>query len=84
LIEKVVKGGCLGVNINGEESSYLKTGKGLRQQDPLSTLLLNLVGDVLTRMLDRAAEEGKIRSLLHNFRFEGIKLNSNLVSHEYA
>ena len=61
----------------GRRVAILRTGKRLRQQDPLSLLPINLVGD-------RAAEEGKIRGLLHNFRFEGIKLNSNLVSHEYA
>ena len=39
----------MGVNLNGEESSFLKPGKGLRQGDPISPLLFNLVGDVLTK-----------------------------------
>jgi hypothetical protein len=37
--------------VNGEESSSFKPGKGLRQRDPLSPLLFNLVGDGLSRML---------------------------------
>jgi hypothetical protein len=43
---------------NGEESPTFKTGKGLRQGDPLSPLLFNIVADVLTKMLDKAARKG--------------------------
>ena len=41
----------MGVNLNGEEGSFFKPGKGLREGDPISPLLFNLVGDVLTKML---------------------------------
>jgi len=41
----------VGVNLNGDESSFFKPRKGLRQGDPISPLLFNLVGDVLTKML---------------------------------
>jgi hypothetical protein len=40
---------------NGEERNSFKTGKRLRQGDPRSPSLFNLVGDVLTRMLAKAA-----------------------------
>jgi hypothetical protein len=53
-MECVVKGGSVGVTLNGQDSSFFKTGKGLRQGDPLSPMLYNLVGDVLTRMLIKA------------------------------
>jgi hypothetical protein len=49
-MKAIVKGGSVGVNLNGEESPYFKPGKGLRQGDPISPLLFNLVGDVLTKM----------------------------------
>ena len=45
-----------------------KPGKGLRQGDPISPLLFNLVGDVLTRMFKKASEQGLIRGLLTDFR----------------
>lgn len=48
-IEMLVTGGSLGILVNGEESPYFKPGKGLRQGDPLSPILFNLVGDVFTR-----------------------------------
>ena len=57
-IELLVKGGSVGVNLNGEESSFFNPGKGLRQGDPISPLLFNLVVDVLNRMLEKAAEGG--------------------------
>jgi hypothetical protein len=53
---------------NGEESPTFKTGKGLRQRDPLSPLLFNIVADVLTKMLDKAARKGLVKGLLEQFR----------------
>ena len=68
----MIKNGSVGVMLNGEESRFFKTGKGLRQGDPLSPLLFNLVGDVLTRMLVKGASQGLIRGLGADFREGGI------------
>jgi hypothetical protein len=48
----------MSVMVNGEESPTFKTSKGLRQGDPLSPLLFNLVVDALTRMLAKASSGG--------------------------
>ena len=77
-IRHLVIGGSVGVNLNGEESSFFKPGKGLRQGDPISPLLFNLVGDVLTKMLQKGAEKGLIKGIAENFRVGGI------VSLQYA
>ena len=77
-IEQLVKGGSVGVNLNGEERKFFKLGKGLRQGDPISPLLFNLIGDVLTRMLSKAMENNLIGRLLTNFKYGGV------VSLQYA
>jgi hypothetical protein len=56
-ISKIVIGGSISVQANDEESNTFKTGKGLRQRDPLSPLLFNLVGDVLTKMSAKASNK---------------------------
>jgi len=37
-IKQIVTGGSIGLMVSGADSSYLKTGKGLRQGDLLSLL----------------------------------------------
>jgi len=59
-----VKGGSLCVRINEENSAYFSPGKGLRQGDLLSPLLFNIVADVFTRMLMKAANQNLIRGLM--------------------
>jgi hypothetical protein len=52
------------VNINGERSKFFKTFIGLRQGDPLSPLLFNLVADALSVLLDKGVEKGHISGVL--------------------
>jgi hypothetical protein len=59
-VMKLVKGGSISVRVNDESSSYFKPSKGLRQGGPLSPLLFNLVVDVFTRILSKAAMKGYI------------------------
>jgi hypothetical protein len=63
-LQQVVRGGSLCIRINDENCNYFKSGKGLRQGDPLSPLLFNLVADVFSRMLMKAARQGFITRLL--------------------
>ena len=66
------------ININGENGPYFKTHQGLRQGYPLSPLLFNLVADVFTKMLIKAAGHGIIQGLLPEVQEGGI------VSLQYA
>jgi hypothetical protein len=43
---------------------YFQIKKDLRQGDPLSPLLFNLVADMLTLLITRAKEDGEIRGLV--------------------
>jgi hypothetical protein len=71
-IEKIAIGGSVGVNLNGDESAYFKTGKGLRQGDPLSLVLFNLVGDAFARMMLKATKHGLVKGLLTKYMEEGV------------
>jgi hypothetical protein len=53
-IIEVVTSGTISVQINGIVGSYFKSGKGVRQGDPLSPLLFNLVADGLAKMIHKA------------------------------
>jgi hypothetical protein len=50
--------------VNDENNPYFKPSKGLRQGDPLSPLLFNLVVDVFTRMMVKAANMGYISEFM--------------------
>lgn len=62
----------MGVKINGHHGNFFNTHKGLRQGDPLSPLLFNLVSDALGTMLDKARMSGQIRGLVPHLIDGGI------------
>ena len=59
-IKSITQGGSVGVKLNGEESDFFLTGKGLRQGDPLSPYLFLLCTEGLTALLANAEENGNI------------------------
>ena len=71
-ITKLTQGGSVCVRLNDVNGPYFAVGKGLRQGDPLSPLPFNLVVDVFTRMLSKAATQGLIGGLLTDVIERGI------------
>ncbi|KAG8097938.1 hypothetical protein GUJ93_ZPchr0013g34123 [Zizania palustris] len=71
-IKQTVEGGRVDININGELGGYFKTFKGLRQGDPLSPLLFNLVADALSELLLRAQERGRLRGVVPHLVRDGL------------
>ena len=63
-INKAVRGGEVCIDLNGERGDFFRSFKGLRQGDPLSPLLFNLVADALSAMLSRASSAGIIQGLV--------------------
>jgi hypothetical protein len=63
-MKQVVCGGRVGINLNGEPGEYFGAYKGLRQGDPLSPLLFNLVADALATILRKGSQSGMIKGLI--------------------
>jgi retron-type reverse transcriptase len=60
-IQQVISGGRMGIKTNGETGNFFRTYRGVRQGDPLSPLLFNLVVDALSTMLEKAKMDGVIK-----------------------
>jgi hypothetical protein len=71
-IHLLTHGGSVGIRINDQNSDFFLTGKGLRQGDPMSPILYNLIADVFSKMLTRAANQGLVSGLLTRFRPGGV------------
>lgn len=51
---QLVSGGQTAINVNGEVGPYFGNGRGVRQGDPLSPILLDFMVDALDDMLAQA------------------------------
>lgn len=63
-INQAVQGGKVCIDFNGERGEYFRNFKGLRQGDPLSLLLFNIIADALSAMLSRASKAKIIHGLV--------------------
>jgi hypothetical protein len=67
---RLVKGGFIAIRLNERNNHYFQPGKGLRQGDLLSPLLFNLVADIFTRMMGKAANKGYLKQLMSRLYLE--------------
>jgi hypothetical protein len=63
-IRSFVEGRSVGIKVNNDIGHNFQTRKGLRQGDPLSPILFNIVGDMLAILIGRAKEGGQVRGLI--------------------
>ena len=71
-VMQTVRGGQVCINVNGTRGPYFRTMRGLRQGDPLSPLLFNLVADALSAMMDKAVERDLIVGVLDKLIDKGV------------
>jgi Reverse transcriptase (RNA-dependent DNA polymerase) len=65
------------ININGIPSPYFKCKKEIKQGDPISLFLFNIVADTLTKILSKGKELGYLEGL-GNFNGNNI-INLNFI-----
>ncbi|KAE8806001.1 retrotransposon unclassified [Hordeum vulgare] len=63
-VMQMVSSGRTAININGEIGPYFPTKYGVRQGDPFSPFLFNMVVDALAAILDKAKPAGHIRRIV--------------------
>ncbi|WVZ81603.1 hypothetical protein U9M48_028958 [Paspalum notatum var. saurae] len=73
-IKSFVQEGNVAVNVNGQNGSYFQTRKGLRQGDPLSSILFNIVADMLAIIINRAKSEGKVNGVIPHLVEDGFSI----------
>lgn len=61
---RTVRGGKVAIKINDVVGPYFTTHKGVRQGDPFSPLLFNLVVDGLACLIHKSQDEGLIEGLI--------------------
>lgn len=75
-ISYIIQSTNISISINGSQQGYLKCNRGVRQGDPLSSLLLCLAEEVLSRGIKKVVEEGMV-DLIKSPR------STNILSHYF-
>jgi len=71
---KFFVGGNLGIKVNDQVGPYFQTKKGLRQGDPLSPILFNIVVDMWAIIVSRAKEHGQVKGVVPNLIDGGLSI----------
>jgi hypothetical protein len=73
-INNFVTKGTVGIKVNDDIGHYFQTKKGLRQGDPLSPMLFNIIADMLAILIERAKEDGQVEGLIPHLVDGGISI----------
>jgi len=73
-IEGMVTGGSVGIKVNDDIGPYFQTKRGLRQGDPMSPILFNIVADMLALLIKRAKADGQIRGVIPHLVDDGLSI----------
>jgi hypothetical protein len=64
----------LRMKVNDEIGPYFQTKRGLKQGDPMSPILFNIVADMLALLINRAKADGQIRGVLPHLVDDGLSI----------
>ena len=63
-VHNFVTGVSVAIKVNDDTGHYFTTKKGLRQGDPLSPILFNIVVDMFANMIERAMNSDQIAGVV--------------------
>jgi hypothetical protein len=73
-IHTIASRGHVRVKVNDEVDPFFSIFKGLRQGDPLSLILFNIVADMLAILFARAKEENQFNGIVPHLIPEGLSI----------
>lgn len=73
-VDSFMRGGHVGIKINDQVGQEFQTKQGLRQGDPLSPILFNIVADMLAIFINRAKVEGQIKGVIPHLVDDGLSI----------
>jgi hypothetical protein len=71
---QVTQAGNVGIKVNDQLGDYFQSRKGLRQGDPLSPILFNVVVDMLAVMIARAKDDDQIQGVVPHLVEDGLSI----------
>jgi retron-type reverse transcriptase len=71
-VASFMEGGHVGIKVNDHVGKIFQTKKGVRQGDPLSPIIFNIVVDMLAILIKRAKAEGKIEGVIPHLVDDGL------------
>ena len=73
-VENFISRGSVSIKINDDIGHYFQTKKGIRQGDPLSPVLFNIVADMLALLIKRAKNDGQIKGIIPHLVEDGLSI----------
>ena len=73
-VKQFTQGGNVNIKVNDQLGSYFQTKKGLRQGDPMSPILFNIVVDMLAILIARAKEAGQVEGVIPHLVQDGLSI----------
>jgi len=73
-VKQFTQGGNVNIKVNDQLGSYFQMKKGLRQGDPMSPILFNIVVDMLAILIARAKEAGQVEGVIPHLVQDGLSI----------
>jgi hypothetical protein len=73
-VASFMEGGHVGTKFNDQVRKKIQTKKGVRQGDPLSLILFNIVVDILVVLIKKAKTEGQIEGVIPHLVDDGLSI----------